>query len=189
MVVISLTSIQLDFFWSCPLLAIGMNAGYFLGKTFVFQIATGSDLQNKNCQRKMISSFPFCLKQGCVFPLSCLSATAVSGRWMIVLVKTADHHTSSHMPTSMMDGCSLSWTKWKVHASESDKGFICLPDKCVSLMCSSPFTCTESLPLPLQGVLVEHALSNRQRLNPMWLQTKLNLCHMAFDAACAQKYI
>lgn len=62
-----------------------------------------------------------------------------------------DHHTSSHMPASMIDGCSLSRTKWKVHAFELDKGLVCLPDKCVSLMCSSLLTCRESSPLPLQG--------------------------------------
>lgn len=38
------------------------------------------------------------------------------------------YHTSSHMPASMIYGCSLSWTKWKVPAFELDKGVVCLPD-------------------------------------------------------------
>lgn len=31
----------------------------------------------------------------------------------LLSVNIVDHHTSSHMPASMIDSCSLSWTKWK----------------------------------------------------------------------------
>lgn len=40
-------------------------------------------------------------------------------------------------------------------------------------MCSSPFTCRESLPLPLQGDLVEIAHSGLQRPVPMWLVERI----------------
>lgn len=74
------------------------------------------------------------------FVATCLfliTAVWVGGEWLLS-VNMADHHTSSHMPASMIDGCSLSWTKWKVHAFESDKGLVCLPEKCVSPMCVCP---------------------------------------------------
>ena len=53
------------------------------------------------------------------------------GEWMFS-VNMTDHHTSCHMPGSMMDSCSLSWTKWELHAFELDKGLVYLPDGCLT---------------------------------------------------------
>lgn len=98
----------------------------------------------------------------------------------------ADHHTSSHMPASMIDGCSLSRTKWKVHAFELDKGLVCLPDKCVSLMCSSLLTCRESFPLPLQGFFCCKCTLTEKKSH-MCLAERISLMsrHMAPGAKCS----
>lgn len=107
-----------------------------------------------------------------VFSLCLFLMTAAWGEWFLS-VNMADHHTSSHMPASMRGGCSLSWTKWKVHAPEPDKWFVCLPDRqpCVTDL----FVCAHlqrDFPLSLQGVLVKNVQSGLQRQSPMWLPAR-----------------
>lgn len=101
-----------------------------------------------------------------------MTAAWAGGEWFLS-VNMADHHTSSHMPASMRGGCSLSWTKWKVHAPEPDKWFVCLPDRqpCVTDL----FVCAHlqrDFPLSLQGVLVKNVQSGLQRQSPMWLPAR-----------------
>lgn len=106
-----------------------------------------------------------------------MTAVWAGGEWLFS-VNMADHHTFSHMPASMIYGCYLSWTKLKVHPSESDKGLVSLPDWCVHF---------HSL---AERVFLFHF---REFLFPCDLLREIELCHLALGAtctyACTHKYI
>lgn len=70
--------------------------------------------------QQVLSRFHFGLAHCCYLPV--LNDCYLIGKGLF------SYHTSSHMPARMIDGCSLSWTKWKVPAFELDKGVVCLPD-------------------------------------------------------------
>lgn len=59
-----------------------------------------------------------------------MAAEWVGGEGLLS-VNSADHHTASHMPASMIDSFSLSWAKWKKSMLRVRQRQARLPDKCV----------------------------------------------------------
>ncbi len=125
----------------------------------------------KHCEWKITFFLPWNRAVFLPFVATCLflmTAVWVGGEWLLS-VNTADHHTSSHMPASMIDGCSLSWTKWKVHAFESDKGLVCLCvfNWCVSVHLQREFSSSPS------GSFYWKCTLTLQRHSPMWLAERI----------------
>lgn len=81
-------------------------------------------------------------------------------------VNTADRHTSSHMAASVIDSCFLSWTKWKMHAFESDT-WLSVFNWCIR----SP--AARGSPHPFQRAVAESAHSGLQSQSPTWLAGRI----------------
>lgn len=95
------------------------------------------------------------------------------------------HYASSHMPASMIDSCSLSWTKWKVPAFEPDKEVVCLPDL---NWCAHFCSAGRAFLFPLQGVFVANAHSGLQRKFPCDLLREYELVSHGLGHYCTCTY-